>query len=174
MACCYCQLVDIACVRRRSQFEDSVRDEQLLTHIIHAHEIELYYVIGQSCIDELCLAKQNNTLTELQTQLISLIESFLTEIISIRYLGKGRVKMHAGGGFVMNPSGANNVDGGILGGKLINTNLEYHIRDANFYYYRIKEFINDNINDFLCYPASCCNSCNNVICCCRPKTICSV
>lgn len=146
----------MACLRRESRLERDVRDEQLLPHIVRAHDIDLVNLLGQQCADELCAAKEAGTLTTVQTELIAMLQSWLILVVVLRFETTGRVKLHSSGPVVPQPGGAASVDGPNLNpNRTINTVIEYDIRDANAYRARIRKFLSDNAPDFPCYKQDC-------------------
>lgn len=164
MGCCKCSLVDWDCLKRESRFEDSVKEKQLIPHIIRAHDIELVGLLGQDCVDKLCADKEAGTLTDLQTALVAMLQSWLVEIITDRYLSLGRMKLHAAGPSVPEPGRGFSPDGPNLNpNRTVGAMREDGIRDAEVYRSRILRFMRENAGaaEFECFKVSC--GCNKTI-----------
>lgn len=146
------------CLRRESRFERSVTDEQLLPHLIRVHDVDLVGLLGVDCVNELCDAKAAGTLTALQIDLISQLQSWIGLVVQLRYLTSGRMKLHASGPVVPQPSNAVSPDGpnpNLNPNRTVNTVIDYDRRDAKFYRLRIRRFLNDNIASFPCFKQPC-------------------
>lgn len=159
MSCCKCILVNLDCMRTYINMDASVKEEHIRPHITNAHEIELYELIGEDCVNELCAAKESDTLTTLQTQLIELLTPWLVHIIAIRALTIGRGFWTASGLVFSTPGNYTSADSqSINANRTHMSTVDYLRSDGEKYRRRIIDFLQENTTSFPCLPTICgCN-----------------
>ena len=84
--CCKCTLVSEQCLRAYTGFAKYVRYEDLQPHLLPVHEIYVVELIGLECFDVLCEAYASETLTDIQAQLVTLLEPWISLLTGFYYL----------------------------------------------------------------------------------------
>lgn len=150
--CCKCYLIDEGCLRAYTRLEigNGVTFDRLQKELIIAHELDLMELIGETCYNELCEAKENNTLTPEQQELI---EKYITPYVSFLveyYYLNGNIRYTA--------AGAVNLQGNSFtqpSGKEISNAESIAKRNVERYKVRLIDFLIDNSTIFTCFDTEC-------------------
>jgi len=153
MACCKCFLIDLPCFRDYSNLKihGGITTETIKRQLILAHEKNLIPLLGEACYDELCTAKEAETLTPEQTELIrDYITPYIAFNVEFIYLNSN-VHYTAAGAILHEGDGYNQPS------STDKQNAAEMARDnMSFYKKKLEQYLIDNKETFTCYEVDEC------------------